>query len=114
MPEIDVDAFIMERILNLNIYHVKQVVYRGFNSIIGIGPDSMIFLLNRFFFPGKSILDDRALVIQDKDKEYLKKKDVLSIKDTNFSLERLWYYTSYLTRDRNVSCLCWSEQNHVR
>ncbi|CAF4461706.1 unnamed protein product, partial [Adineta steineri] len=32
--------------------------------------------------------------------------------NTNLKLERLWQYTSYLTHDRNVSCLCWNKQNH--
>ncbi|CAF4199724.1 unnamed protein product, partial [Adineta steineri] len=31
LPDIDVDAFIMERILNLNIYHQKHTVYQGFD-----------------------------------------------------------------------------------
>jgi hypothetical protein len=109
LPDIDVDAFIMERILNLNGYREKQIVYRGFNPMIGISQDGMNILLGDIFFI-KLILDN----LQDTDKEHPEKKDLSLIKDTNISLERLWHYTSYLTRDRNVSCLCWSEQNHVR
>jgi hypothetical protein len=80
LPEIDIDAFIMERILNSSINHIKQIVYRSFNN----------------------------------DNEYFNKNDLSTIKNTNLSLERLWHYSCYLTRDRNISCLCWNPQNHVR
>jgi hypothetical protein len=32
LPDIDVDALIMERILNSSAYHIKQIVYQGFNK----------------------------------------------------------------------------------
>ncbi|CAF0742012.1 unnamed protein product [Adineta steineri] len=83
LPDIDVDAFIMERILNLNIYHQKHTVYQGFDHQDNYGSE---------------YLQDR--------------KDSFLIMNTNLKLERLWQYTSYLTHDRNVSCLCWNKQNH--
>ncbi|CAF3432160.1 unnamed protein product [Rotaria sp. Silwood1] len=80
LPDIDVDAFIMERILNLSTYHIKQVVYRGINTNFNINRDN--------------------------------KNNLSLMKTTNLSLERLWQYNCYLTHNRNVSCLCWNEQNH--
>jgi hypothetical protein len=29
------------------------------------------------------------------------------------SLEKLWTYTSSLSKDRNVSCMCWNKKNSV-
>jgi hypothetical protein len=83
LPEIDVDALIMERILNSSTYLMNQIIYHG-------------------------------STIKDNDNECLNKKDLSSIKYTNLNLERLWDYSSHLTQNRNVSCLCWSEHNHVR
>ena len=78
-PEMNVDALIMERILNLSVYPMNQPV-----------------------------------TIKDHDHAYSNKRDLSSIKYTNLSLDRLWHYTCHLTRNRNVSCLCWNEQNHVK
>jgi hypothetical protein len=93
LPEIDVDAFIMERILNLSAYHMKQVVYRNYNVVVRAS---------------------RTSTMKDNDSDHVSETKLSLIKNRNLSLERLWHYTSYLTHGRNVSCLCWSEQNHVR
>ncbi len=45
---------------------------------------------------------------------YLMNKTVYQGFNTNLSLERLGNYSSQLTQNRNISCLCWSEHNHVR
>ncbi|CAF0938689.1 unnamed protein product [Rotaria sordida] len=95
LPDIDVDAFIMERILNLSTYHIKQVVYRGINTNLNVNRDN-----------------SRNLIMKDNNNEYLNKNNLSLIKNTNLSLERLWHYACYLTHNRNVSCLCWNEQNH--
>ncbi len=108
MPEIDVDAFIMERILNSSANHIKQIVYQGFNTTMSVsGESKYFFLFDRFLIVILS-------TIKDNDNEYLNKKDLSSIKNTNLNLERLWNYSNYLTHNRNVSCLCWNQENHVR
>ncbi|CAF4292487.1 unnamed protein product [Rotaria sp. Silwood2] len=95
LPDIDIDAFIMERILNLSTYHAKQAVYRGINTNLNINRDN-----------------SRNLLVKDNNNEYLNKNNLSLIKNTNLNLERLWQYNCYLTHNRNVSCLCWNEQNH--
>jgi len=111
LPEIDVDAFIMERILNSSANHIKQIIYRGFNTTMSVTGESTDILFDSFLIK-LIILDSRTSTINDN--EYLNKKDLSSIKNTNLNLERLWNYSSHLTHDRNVSCLCWNQQNHVR
>lgn len=48
LPEIDVDAFIMERILNSSAYDIKRIVYQGFNTTINVNGESMYLLLDSF------------------------------------------------------------------
>lgn len=72
LPEIDVNAFIMERILNSNAKHISQRIYYN-----------------------PTVKDNNN-------------------KNINLNLERVQHYSNDLTHNRNVSCLCWNEQNHVR
>lgn len=43
LPEIDVDALIMERILNLSTHYTKQLVYRNINKNLYIKQESMFY-----------------------------------------------------------------------
>ncbi|UJR28757.1 hypothetical protein I4U23_009983 [Adineta vaga] len=92
LPEIDVDAFIMERILNLNVYHKKQAVYQGLDAMFDV---------------------NRLSVITNDDNTYFhSRKNSSFMKTMTVTLKRLWNYASFLTHGRNVSCLCWNERNH--
>ncbi len=93
MPEIDVDALIMERILNSSTYLMNQTIRQDFKTTNSASHTS---------------------AIKDNDNESLNRRDLSSIKYSNVNLERLWDYSSHLTMNRNVSCLCWNEHNHVR
>ncbi|CAF2126479.1 unnamed protein product [Rotaria magnacalcarata] len=95
LPDIDVDAFIMERILNLSTYHIKQVIYRGINTNVTVNQEH-----------------NRTSITKDMNNESINKKELSSTKNLILSLERLWHYSCYLTHNRNVSCLCWNEKNH--
>ncbi|CAF0934897.1 unnamed protein product [Adineta ricciae] len=95
LPDLDIQPFIMERILNLNVFHEKQAVYQGLHGANNINRES------------------RLSTIANDDTIYLHRKQNLSfMKSTNVTIERLWNYASPLTHGRNVSCLCWNERNH--
>ena len=51
----DVDAYITERILNLNTYHMKHLVYQGFNTIAYADRDCNY---SSSFSSGNQCLDD--------------------------------------------------------
>ena len=107
----DVDVSIMERILNLNTYHTKQLVYQGFNTTVYSDRDRNY---STSFSPENQYLDDDTLTTKNHIHEHFEKNNLSSSVKTNLNLERLWYYTCYLIYNRNVSCLCWNKQNHVR
>jgi len=48
LPEIDVDAFIMERILNSSTNHIKHIIYRGFNTTMTVSGESAYILFDSF------------------------------------------------------------------
>jgi hypothetical protein len=86
----------MERILNANTY-----LYQGDTNRKGIYllPDKIWWI---------------KCIVSDSDIQSPNKRDSSSIKYSNVNLESLWNYSSHLTKNRNVSCLCWSRHNHVR
>ncbi|CAF1278778.1 unnamed protein product [Adineta ricciae] len=95
LPDLDIQPFIMERILNLNVFHEKQAIYQGLHGANSINRES------------------RLSTIANDDTIYFHRKQNLSfMKSTTVTIDRLWNYASPLTHGRNVSCLCWNERNH--
>ena len=84
----------------LNIYFDYKFIY---------------FFYSLFSKKKKTKKDDCNVSINDNEKhENVNKLNSLSIQNLNLCFEQLWDYTCDLTHNRNVSYLCWNEQNHVR
>lgn len=89
----------MERLLNQNNYQPKQAKYRGMAPPIGAPEESNIkknLIKKKFIFN----LNLKAKTVQKVPQQY-----------DGPSLEKLWSYTSNLTKDRNVSCITWNKKN---
>lgn len=80
------NAFFMERFLNQNTYQPRQARYRGMNPLV----------------------TPVEIQLQPQNST----KAIININQYDgVSLEKLWTYTSSLSKDRNVSCMSWNKKN---
>lgn len=91
----------MERILNLNVYFVKESIFRGKTR----STSSICQRIDQ---------EKKTFVRLDDGENRFSRENSLSMNITNVSLQRLWFYKCYLTENRHVSCLALSEKNHVK
>ena len=90
----------MERILNLNVYSVKESIFRGKTR-------STSSICQR-------IDEKKEFLRLDARENRFSSENSLSMNITNVTLQRLWFYKCSLTENRHVSCLVLSEKNHVK
>jgi dynein intermediate chain 4, axonemal len=83
--DFQLNTFFMERLINQNTYQPKQAKYRGFKPVL--------------LDDGHARRDNHSASV---DQQY-----------DGLSLEKLWKYTTTLTKDRNVSCITWNQKNKV-
>ncbi|CAF0787058.1 unnamed protein product [Didymodactylos carnosus] len=93
LPPIDVDAFIMERILNTGAYQHKQAIYRGLETSMTKQESKDTSSFN--------VLDVKkgsSLGVRMNDSQMMSPQRLTV---NHLSLECLWSYTTYLTYGRN-------------
>ena len=88
----------MERFLIQNTYQAKQARYRGFKSLQPLGATGDHEAPRASHTTTSSVAAAAAAAAGPVQFEVI-------------SLEKLWTYASPLSKERNVSCMCWNKKN---